>query len=93
MFSSIQLVYFLRFLTPVKMALLPVVVVSTQDGNLKRERHSKRSGNLSVTHKCPCLEVEDDASCPALLNYYLNESSTPKHLSNNSVSETNFEIG
>ena len=32
-FSSIQLVCFLRFLTPVKMVTLPVVVVSAQDRN------------------------------------------------------------
>lgn len=34
---SIQLVYFLCFLTPVKMALFPVVVVSGQDKNVKSQ--------------------------------------------------------
>lgn len=90
MFSSIQLVYFLCFLTPVKMALLPVVVVSAQDRNLKARifvffrRHSESLEFLSDTQLL-LLGVRRGHFISALFNYYLNGSSTPKHSWNYNV--------
>lgn len=61
LFSSVALVYFLRFLTPVKMPLLPVVVVSRSDteGQIKRlgfaECHTSQAERNAERPEVPIL--------------------------------------